>query len=355
MLPFDKPIEPSFLRLWPEPATEAILAARRAQNPPSCSSSSVSLISLGTSGLGSCLHKLSLNVRAAWNESSVAVVYNDVVGNGWLWTRDVPECQHGGRDRGFECLFEPVSRPCTRYARKHANASNVVRRPSRTGEGFDLAALRWVTRPNAWFRSWLAARYAEFWAAVQRREQVPISRGSLISVHIRWGDKLVESDLKPVSAYMQRVLRIVRERQRRNHTRRPALVFLSSEDGSAIEMFEEAARQQSEFRVIKVAYERPRLSCGGIDVKQLLGPQGTGAQRARGDTYSERWANVYGQGASCPSLLSHARNQSVPLVLMSMLNLYLALEAGDLVCSRASNWCRLLHELADEGAARVPV
>ena len=54
--------------------------------------------------------------------------------------------------------------------------------------------------------------------------------------------------------------------------------------------------------------------------------------------------DLHAQG-KCPSIKVFAAMQGVDLGLVSLLNLFLGLEGGHVVCMFGSNWCRLLLEL----------
>ena len=351
------PATPSYDRLLASRYFSSATLVR--QHPINCSGVDLLVVPapLRGQGLGSTLHVWSQHLRNAWGAGRVAVLSSDVMQSGWQWAEGVPGCN---QSRGFECLFLPLSSPaCVRLAREHPRAPAVVwesegspRRPSSQQWPLDLEALRYLLRPSPWFRSWLSARYAEFWGGVAAGDESGrrIDRESLISVHIRWGDKMIEAGLKPVSTYVESVLRVVTEQRIAN-----PLVFLSSEDGSAVELFEQAAGRYG-LRIVSFAYDRPRMNCGGINLTSTLGLQGKGVEQFRppGASYLERWKQTHHKGV-CPHLLNYAREHDVPLGPISLLNLFLALESKYVVCDTASNWCRLLHELADEVAVMIPL
>jgi len=199
-------------------------------------------------------------------------------------------------------------------------------------------------------------------------------RDALISVHIRWSDKMVEANLAPVSDYLEQVLQIAER-----HRMKAPVVFLSSEDGAAITLFEQAVAEEPRAKhvsVIKFEYPRISLACGGINVTERLGSHGPGLLAANLSQYvGQSWTGVKRMereramfnaakeaGTECLNLdqtkdiLRQSHNQS--LTMVSLLNMYLALECRHIICLTRSNWCWLLGNLADSatnliGEARV--
>ena len=98
-----------------------------------------------------------------------------------------------------------------------------------------------------------------------------MDRTSLLAVHIRWGDKIIESELVPAATYLREVLALVRK-----HAIRRPVVFLSSEDAAAIGAFENAVALSSEaarleITVISYKYARPAYTCAAAVRKEVLG------------------------------------------------------------------------------------
>ena len=144
----------------------------------------------------------------------------------------------------------------------------------------------------------------------------------------------------PVGAYLSAVEQIAS-----SHAIARPVVFLSSEDGSAIEMFRQAAASRG-IAVVTHEYPRPRFRCGSIDLADL-GVNGSGARLAVRGQYAKRSQAAYNDTTLCPHLGAFAREHNVPISKISLLNLFLSLEAGHIVCDVTSNWCRLLFELSD--------
>lgn len=109
------------------------------------------------------------------------------------------------------------------------------------------------------------------------------------------GDKLIESSLLPVGHY----LAIVQQLVRRHDLRRP-VVFLSSEDASAIQLFEAAARG-SGLQVLTYAYPRPNFRCGGVDL-QSLSLNGSGAVLGVKGSWDKRRQATYVDTQLCPKV-----------------------------------------------------
>jgi hypothetical protein len=249
--------------------------------------------------------------------------------------------------------------------RANRRAKNIIwsthyrKMPNIRGAG--ARALSYLMRPNDRLAGWLADKYLEFWRA--KRGLAVTSRSQLISVHIRWSDKLADGDLHPVSKYLEYVLSIADRWQ----IEQP-VVFLSSEDGSAISLFEQAVASHpkaSHVRVVKYDYHRISQNCGGLDIGKLLGVQGSGMKKAEAPsllmgntsklTFKKRSELLLTQGtcATPSDLKDHARKYSEDLTLISLLNLYLALECRHIICLTASNWCWMLRYLADQDTTTI--
>ena len=167
--------------------------------------------------------------------------------------------------------------------------------------------------------------------------------GAAISVHIRTGDKIIESDLPPISSYVEAVRQRIVARELR-----AAFLFVSSEDDTAITRFKHAALGASTLRgriahVASYDYHRPKLDCGAtVAVPADEHAHQKDLRYAR--TQAMRDAKDNG---TCPSLLEHAKRYSEPLALIALANLYLALESSHVICGpKSSNWCLLLRTLS---------
>ncbi len=349
---------PAFVRRHTGPELAEI---ERLQHPAVRNCSRMKITVLPTTkdgGIGNALNRMALRFQTFVAKKRVTVMESSIKWDGWPWADSSPWCtkeRRAGEDKrllGFECFFLPLS-SCTHYVQVHG-CKNVFCNAVDSDRHADRAnALRYFMRPNARLTAWLFREYVRFWSAVV----APTSREQLISVHIRWSDKIVEGDLHSVAEYLRRVLHIV-ARKRIEHP----VVFLSSEDGSAITLFEEAVANEpraAHIRVIKVNYHRMSMNCGGMNVSEALGAGGSGLdadrfhrQLANGSmpNHRGRQHNVVSRG-NCATLEtlrdSQQQQHAEDLTLISFLNLYLALESRHVVCLTASNWCWLLQRMAD--------
>lgn len=291
------------------------------------------------------------------------------------------------RQLGLECLFRPLSN-CSDYVQDRRNACakpqgcpgskeglQLSRRPAKSKWTLDQCVAltqRYLMRPNARLADWLHSEYLRFWLDAGQPFQ-----SQLISVHIRWGEKLIDGDLHPVSRYLDEVLKVVER-----HNIINPVVFLSSEDGSAIRLFEDAVihdPRSAHIRVLSYNYTRLEMNCGGVNVSQNLGRSGSGLQGISVSSWaSNRTAHYMPYRDRLRFLISHGqcagdvpassfRNRTgrsdgtlerlrtlsrskhgQDLTMISLLNLYLALESSHIICLTASNWCWMLQRLADE-------
>ena len=107
------------------------------------------------------------------------------------------------------------------------------------------------------------------------------------------------------------------------------------------------------------------MNCGGLDVAKSLGLQGSGLKKEKAATllpgnhsklsYKERMKLLQDHG-TCghPSTMDQfARSHSEDLTLISLLNLYLALECRHIICLTSSNWCWMLRFLSDQETTTI--
>lgn len=364
------------------------LAAAAADVPVPCRTPCVRSVAIGASGIGSALLKTADQMLEA------APRRVQPIGR-WRWADDVAECR--GK-RGYECVLEPLV-TCAPHAGS-ASCAKPVHAAART----TAAQLQRLVRPNAFLRSWLRGRYAAFWAG-SGAAAAASARRALIAVHVRWGDKLIEDRLVPIRSFLDAVLSTIRQHRRQGHggrrrataaaegrhrrpprppvgpphLRRPScrvacrlvapVVFLSSEDARAVELFHAAANASAAARAARVAvvsypYSRPRYNCPGLPAERLeraLIETGVPKQKGRSWRDAARrmgWSN-HNVSGECVELQAYARrNQRAgrdpPLLLVALLNLFLALEASHLICGPVSSaWCQLLRGLAQARHQRV--
>jgi len=359
---------PAFLSLADPAATTSQRTTMAIQYPANCTHRKLQMILPNSgSGMGRSLNVLAQGVQSAWNGGRVAVMDETLE---WDWANEEPWCKPAGAAPrlGYDCYFERFS-GCQDFVKKTPHAPNVCRDGEKRCRAkappfANGPALAHIMRPNARTQHWLLQEYDAFWnsASIATRDS---PRASFISVHIRWGDKLVEQALIPVSRYLDKVFHIARV----SGIARP-VVLLSSEDGNAVDLFREAVQEHpdgSRVSVLVYQYHRLKMNCGGINVRKALGVHGTGTDKVfdRTGSYQERYRRVLAHdpggdrrgeytrssanGTTCSSILGlrHlSRGHSESLALISLLNLFLALESTHIVCNSRSNWCALLHALA---------
>jgi hypothetical protein len=355
-LPLFAKLPPVFISLQDhEAATERFW---QMQHPADCSRRKVHLMALPNGGgMGRALNIFAMALQAAWNKNATAVL--DTLQT-WEWANKEAWCASDGRrsSLGYSCYFRTFSgcqgyllsrtthpNLCTSLAfRNHTPGCKGRANPWHNGH-----ALAYIVRPNARLQKWLLQQYISYWHSPIASAAANRPRESLIAVHIRWGDKLVETELSPVTNYLDKVLEIAQRFRITN-----PVVLLSSEDGSAIELFQDAV-QQHPMSVLVYNYYRPSMNCGSINVRDALGANGTGTKRvwdrsgAYGTRYKRMRKSLYKNTTMCMSTLELkevSRNHSESLTLISILNLFLALETSHIVCSERSNWCALLEDLA---------
>ena len=133
------------------------------------------------------------------------------------------------------------------------------------------------------------------------------------------------------------------------------VVFVSTEDGIAIRLFREAMGALPEaagVTMIHYKYHRPEMNCAGLDAADLS-YNGSGAEQLQAD-WTAAFTQAHGFG-TCPDLRQNAQQHQEDLTMISLLNLWLALEATHIMCLGSSNWCLLLAELRDGATAFHPV
>lgn len=133
----------------------------------------------------------------------------------------------------------------------------------------------------------------------------------LITVHIRWGDKVAEMKLRPAEEYVESVQRILKDRQSSSND--TVSIFLATEDPKAVKAFKEAA--PSEWTIYLDQYFHDMLP------------------------YRNKTNDIYNQA---PQTATETKGHAGVIALASLL---VAMEANDFVLTTASNWSRLMNEL----------
>jgi hypothetical protein len=130
---------------------------------------------------------------------------------------------------------------------------------------------------------------------------------NIITVYIRWGDKVVEAAAFPIEVYIQSVQSI---QQQRGLSDDAISIFLSSEDPSAVTQFKEAA--PSDWKVFV-------------------------------DLYEQELTQYRKEGWNGNPLMSEELNGKPGLI--SLGSLLIAMESRSFVVTTTSNWGRLMNEL----------
>ena len=323
------------------------------------------------SGLGMYLNTWMCALDLASRTEQTFAVRDDL---GWRWAEGIDECanslrtsRHPDWQPGVECFFRPLS-ACADYVRMRPNASNIEYH-DRCQPANSITYSRVVghlMQPNDAFIRWLLDRYVEFWRAPTHAS---INRSTLISLHIRYGDKGIEAKLLPPSVYLATVLKLARRlKTKKENARQKPVVFVSSEDATALDLFTQAASKlrtedyPDGLHVISYSYPRPHFSCGGHNISAMVHAEGRIALPSWSHAERSNWsmrADRFWNRGHCPDLISHAQSviKNVSLGRGALLNLYLAAEAHTILCDPSSNWCRLLTALrlntAHDGHAHV--
>ena len=239
-LPLFRDEPPTFLAPPPEDGRIRRLVARQHIPPDECSNTTIYAstmphVTSKGAGIGSLLIVLGCSLGSVPGKAGQIMLSTAEVGRGWVWARDGCMGQQG--PLGFECFFEPVS-TCTGYVRANPNAPNVkwMKQGVAISNGstgcYHPKTMRYLIRPSRPLATWLTDKYVQFWSAP---EHAAAQRRSLISVHIRWGDKGIESKLVPVQNYLEAALSVAGAYTKREKAL--PTVLLSSEDGEAIKLF----------------------------------------------------------------------------------------------------------------------
>ena len=145
---------------------------------------------------------------------------------------------------------------------------------------------------------------------------------NLITVHIRWGDKITEMKLIGVEKYIDSVHEILRRRGKGS----PVHVYISTEDPRATREFRSKA--PDDWHVY-----------GDAQVEELAG--------LRPGNASEEFKSRLSRGEKAPP--NHAVQSAVRTKgragTQALASLVIAMEADDFVLTTASNWSRMIDEL----------
>lgn len=275
-------------------------------HPDQCSGNLVYALSHPNSGIGSEIHSLSKNIENVWGRPFV--YHHTIQCSNWSWVPDVPfKCEECST---FDCLFEKPK--CN-----VKSAKDIVKLYNKGGAS--ARAVRFIMKPTSAFAEWLRTEYTRLNFTFN---------ASVISVHYRIGDKLIESSVYPVQSYIRAVTHIAKKNAIKN-----PVIFLSSEDHTAIKLF----KAHSPYPFFYHPYKRPTFNChSALNIYNILAKD-TSMRKFHGN-YSHR-AKQSARGNCAIDLKKNG--------MISIVNLFLALESKYVLCDSSSNWCRLLTELTD--------
>ena len=267
----------------------------------------------GRAGLGSELHqwgqKLCGAVEIKHRLQSVAR---------WEWL-DSSEC--GKRD-GLGCYFKVTTRLCP-----NDDIDHVPKASKKRGSCSIMAVggndLYRAAATEYLFSSGLTTVVQK---EVEQQMRMVFGRDTappnLITVHIRWGDKITEMKLIGVEKYIDSVHEILRRRGKGS----PVHVYISTEDPRATREFRSKA--PDDWHVY-----------GDAQVEELAG--------LRPGNASEEFKSRLSRGEKVPP--NHAVQSAVRTKgragTQALASLVIAMEADDFVLTTASNWSRMIDEL----------
>jgi hypothetical protein len=349
---------------YPDRIAAAIEKLAAHQSPSDCSASTylvVDTVSRSNTGMGAHIHRHATWLNYARHLGRVLVMDLQWRPGVWWWD-DKEFCTTSG---GTACYYRSLS-PCWEYARDHKNEWKLVQELAGHPEQFisvqgtpwsrmdkpearralsgpqDFPAPRsnrngiggWKSvtlgflmgEPNTLFAKWLQQESA--WAKGREHQ---------ISVHIRWGDKIADSNLHPISAYVNAVEQIIER-----HSIENPQILVTSETQFAIDSFKAAAHADWSID----AHEEVR--CYGnddmdmiYDVENLV----SGDEPLKHFQRS-KWNGQYQSFNKC----GNVAGKGVRIAMNSLLNLHLSRTVPHTVYTSKSNWGRVITYL--KGALR---
>jgi len=364
-------------------ASDARATFQKFQNPEDCASAKYLIFRPGGSGFGSQLHIFATQACTAMSLGRILIPLTSIGDPSWLWN-DPSFCS---QNPGPDCYFERIS-TCDDYVREHWKPTKenkakayddwspenqfvyieggpwVPEMKPRTEAGVSYCAntfgrSNWkvplvatMTQPNQRLRTWLEDNINDFLASPMIQQHPSITQWpphpKMISVAIRWGDKIVDSDLHAISRYINGVKHIINIQ----HIRDP-VVFVTSEDETAVQAFHAAAEGLG---WIVLSHEHSRcFQPESHEVYNYSRLQDLSNEHdsheaiisARGENYQGQYKLFARRGWS--NCLSRRNNLNIPggpprVAMMSLLNAYLAAEATQTVFTSSSNWGRYIVE-----------
>lgn len=265
-------------------------------------------------GLGSDLHVYSQALCNALEASENKVRLRTLPD--WIWL-DQSTCQSASTaSSSMVCYFPNAELQCPGDATMPtAQLVNVTAGRGRVRDQCPELRKRYgVSAIRAATTEFLFARVGQPVINEAQRQLVRIFGGRppppdhLITVHIRWGDKVDEMKLLDISEYIRAVQTLARKRRDDDAT---VNVFLATEDPRAVSAFQ--SRAPDHWNIYLDAYFDDFLS------------------HRRNDTYN-----------GSPLMAQDLKGRPGLVALASLL---VAMEANDFVLTTASNWSRLINEL----------
>jgi hypothetical protein len=265
-------------------------------------------------GLGSELHGWTQQLCEAYSRNKR--LRTELFKDKWTWL-DETSCNHTqARDiSALSCYFPSAEGSCT------ATPDNKVPDTPSWGSCENLKQVLNLTTPN------VRAAGIEFLfshvspliiAEAQRQAQLvfggkPIPK-NLITVHVRWGDKVTSREMKfvPIQDYIGAVATLAKQRNNGN-PREKVSVYLATEDPKAVQQFHEKAPSDWDIYVDQYYHE--------VKKHRQVG--------------KELWNQA----------VATSRETKGRAGLLTLASLLVAMEAKDYVLTTASNWSRLMDEL----------
>lgn len=261
-------------------------------------------------GLGSDLHVWSQAVCNAMHFNKRVFTVQP-----WIWL-DQESCDTSATSSSVTCYFPRSEILCQgeqEYHDWHFNLSRGRGRIRNDCEDFLIQQNATLSDLRAAAMEFLFSGVSETVQTEAERQLEVVFRSKpvpddLITVHIRWGDKIDEMDLVPAAEYIQAVRRIQKDRGRSIDN---ANVFLATEDPRAVYEFVNAAPDT--WNIFVDAYFQ--------------------------ELYRNRAADKYNNSP----LLARDLNGRPGVVALG--SLLVAMEANDFILTTKSNWSRLINEL----------
>ena len=321
-----RPPSPFKLRYdWTKLAPRSQLARRAQRHQQDCSKPRITHF-MNNNGMGSDIHQWTVSLCHAMEMGATMLTAPPEKRDGnwdgvWIW-EDQAVCSESELKRPLSCYFgeavtsgrcpgatrkctHPVDRDCLITSGDNGKGQgSFLKEPE---EHICAMGAEWTSAAVEFLFSPLDVRVVD--AAEKSIATVFGDVGippSMITVHIRWGDKGEEMDLIPIATYVKTVQSLVAE----HHLANPA-VYVSTEDPDALAAFRAEASEE-EWRIFA-------------------------------DPMLEQVADLRpGEGNHAVKTAKASKGQEGMHALVSLL---LALESQHYVLTTGSNWSQLINEL----------